>query len=404
MSGATQTTARPKMATGRVPPPPPKKPVGSASQLDGPTARVQGASMGGSQVDDHEHLQLCVMCIEVHARSRDHLMPDPRYDPVLAFSYCLRVDEAKARGERDLCGVVVVTDDKCDVEEMDMGGGGDDEDDILHEARRRRRRRRQLGSRVRDGRVTQVESERALVDALVALVLKWDPDFVGGYEVHKLSLGYLLQRAQLAYKLDLCSELSRTPFSGTNKFDEGDAWGRRKTNSIHIAGRLVLNVWRLMRKEVALNIYTFENVCWRILQRRVPHYSFRSLSDWFDDGALRSRTLDHCLSRAVSTMELLDKVPNVNNYIFCSSSHKKNSIFPLLSIITLYSSPSSLCTRIYLLFLSLCVLLPLSLCIFLYHSLLFAFCTPFTLSLNVCLSISFLSFPFCSFLHLGSEM
>ena len=33
-----------------------------------------------------------------------------------------------------------------------------------------------------------------------------------------------------------------------------------------VAGRIVLNLWRIFKSEITLNIYTFENCCFHILQ------------------------------------------------------------------------------------------------------------------------------------------
>ena len=47
-----------------------------------------------------------------------------------------------------------------------------------------------------------------------------------------------------------------------------DAWGLRNTSTFKVAGRHVLNVWRIMRVELSLNLYSFENVAFQVLNRR----------------------------------------------------------------------------------------------------------------------------------------
>lgn len=47
-----------------------------------------------------------------------------------------------------------------------------------------------------------------------------------------------------------------------------DEWGYTHASGIHIGGRIVLNVWRIMRSEVKTNIYDFENVVYHVLQKR----------------------------------------------------------------------------------------------------------------------------------------
>ncbi|KAF7141185.1 hypothetical protein RHSIM_Rhsim06G0107400 [Rhododendron simsii] len=46
-----------------------------------------------------------------------------------------------------------------------------------------------------------------------------------------------------------------------------DEWGRTHASGLHIGGRVVLNIWRLMCGELKLNMYTVEAV----LRRRVPY-------------------------------------------------------------------------------------------------------------------------------------
>jgi len=52
-----------------------------------------------------------------------------------------------------------------------------------------------------------------------------------------------------------------------------DQHGQRKASGIWLAGRIILNVWRLMRSEMKLPIYTFENVVFNALHERTPKYS-----------------------------------------------------------------------------------------------------------------------------------
>jgi DNA polymerase zeta len=69
---------------------------------------------------------------------------------------------------------------------------------------------------------------------------------------------------------------------GDNKFSpEDDSWGYSKGSGIHISGRIVLNMWRLMRHELNLTSYTYESIAYHILHIRVPRYLFATLNDWY---------------------------------------------------------------------------------------------------------------------------
>lgn len=65
------------------------------------------------------------------------------------------------------------------------------------------------------------------------------------------SWGYLLERGT-ALKLEIISQLSRVPEGSSSHFAEDmDEYGADHTSQIHVTGRIVLNVWRLMRAEVS---------------------------------------------------------------------------------------------------------------------------------------------------------
>ncbi|KAJ6660281.1 hypothetical protein lerEdw1_017981 [Lerista edwardsae] len=80
---------------------------------------------------------------------------------------------------------------------------------------------------------------------------RYDPDILLGYEVQMHSWGYLLQRAA-ALDVDLCQMISRVPDDKKeNRFaQERDEYGSDTMSEINIVGRVVLNVWRIMRNEL----------------------------------------------------------------------------------------------------------------------------------------------------------
>ena len=106
-------------------------------------------------------------------------------------------------------------------------------------------------SGVTDYEVQYVAEEKDLFVALLLIIRKWDPDILIGYEVQMFSWGFLLERA-LTFEIDLCSRLARVQGSSSdsNMDAEKDRWGAAHTSEIKIAGRIILNVWRLMRHEV----------------------------------------------------------------------------------------------------------------------------------------------------------
>ena len=71
--------------------------------------------------------------------------------------------------------------------------------------------------------------------------------------------------------LDLTDIIARAPMQRAASVEQ---WEKRTNSTLKVVGRHVLNVWRVMRKELTLNIYTFENVVFQVLQRR-SNFSLR---------------------------------------------------------------------------------------------------------------------------------
>lgn len=75
-----------------------------------------------------------------------------------------------------------------------------------------------------------------------------------------------------------------------------------------LCGRILLDVWRLMRFEIALTSYTFENVMYQILHKRCPYHTNRYLTQWFQTPASRWIVLDYYLERVRGTLEMLEQL------------------------------------------------------------------------------------------------
>ncbi len=64
-----------------------------------------------------------------------------------------------------------------------------------------------------------------------------------------------------------------------------DEYGQQNASGLHSTGRILLNLWRIVRGEVKLNMYSFEACCAAVLRRRVPHVPPAQLAAWFAGGA-----------------------------------------------------------------------------------------------------------------------
>ncbi|KAF7817900.1 DNA polymerase zeta catalytic subunit isoform X1 [Senna tora] len=184
--------------------------------------------------------------------------------------------------------------------------------------------------------------EKELLKELIKIVSSSDPDILMGWDIQGGSLGYLAERAS-HLGLGLLNSLSRSPSeswiasedTGTSEKDilepaipdissAGDCvqetsiiedeWGRTHASGVHVGGRIVLNVWRLIRGEVKLNLYSVEAVGEAVLRRKVPSIHCRVLTKWFSSGHARARyqCVKYITERARLNLEILSQLDMVN--------------------------------------------------------------------------------------------
>ncbi|KAB5517040.1 hypothetical protein PHYPO_G00184900 [Pangasianodon hypophthalmus] len=274
-------------------------PKGDNSQIEGPSlCNSYGFKVGMQNLQEakalHEVQHLTVMALELHARTRRDLEPDPEFDPICALFYCFSSDSPLPESDKKQITGAVVIDKDC----RSSGQGSRSTAPLL------------VRSGVADLQVIYTVDEKELFVEVCRMMKTYDPDILVGYEVQMRSWGYLLQRAS-ALGMDLCQQLSRVPGDAKeNRFTEDkDEYGSEVMTEIHIVGRITINLWRIMKTEAALNNYTFENVAFHLLHQRFPLYTHRTLSDWFDHNThlYRWKVVDHYMSRVCGVMQLLQQ-------------------------------------------------------------------------------------------------
>jgi len=286
---------------------------------------------------DSSHLQqhLTLLSVEIFALSRGSLLPDPTVDPLCAIAYTVREEiHGQERTQEDEQGVFLFP---------------------FHPSLPPSLSPAALPLRLGlppSVRVRRFASEGAMIEAFIQFVRRLDPDIILGYEVQKGSLGYMVERAAAlaaaaarqhdkgpaAAWLPLSVELSRIrppkrqqqqgQGQGGNGSNPAIAYAQRKASGLSLPGRILLNVWRLLRHEVKLRTYTLENVAWHVLRRRVPHFPAAVLTRWFTStvhaaalaagggesrgepsgcsGSGMARVLEHVLERSRLSLEILD--------------------------------------------------------------------------------------------------
>lgn len=150
-----------------------------------------------------------------------------------------------------------------------------------------------------------------------------------GYDIQKTSLGYLIERAAIIFpgdfkRRDLVSAIGRAPTfskSGRLQMEAKDTWGYNHASGILIPGRVVyisrrlktsdvhrLSLWRILRSEMAESSYSAQNMAYRVLKFRFPHYTPRVLDLWFQNSGTRWRTFEFYLDHIQLNHALIDNL------------------------------------------------------------------------------------------------
>ncbi|KAL1488019.1 hypothetical protein ABEB36_015394 [Hypothenemus hampei] len=215
---------------------------------------------------------LTTMVLELHVCTRNNLKPDPKLDPICAIFYSI-FNDVPEHDNRKLRGLIAV------------------------------KPKGNLIMPYNTDQVNLVDNEETLIQASIELVKNYDPDILAGFEIEMLSWGYLVDRA-LILGVPLLDLLGRCP--GTNK--------KAPPHDLEtgIVGRVVLNVWRIMRHEASLQSYTLESVSYHLLHKRVPNYDFKTLTYWWESSLNVNRTIRYYLQRVDLQLELFDKLDFIN--------------------------------------------------------------------------------------------
>lgn len=261
------------------------------SQIEGPTQMNEGYKYTPLKKkvenQDQESQQMDVLAVEVHAKNRGTLRPDPSQDPIEVVFYCLqssrRLESGNGRRPGTYVGMIIVK------------GGKDDNQKVKYA--------------LNDCLVEVVETEIELMNLLIDKVRDWDPEVLTGFELESWSWGYVMGRGR-ELDFDVVHEFGRVKRESHGRFaGKDDKWGYTHGSSIRVSGRHVLSIWRIIRSEFAVTQYTFENLVFHILRKRLPHYSFATLGTWWRSGSIerQRRVLLYYLDRVELDLHLMDE-------------------------------------------------------------------------------------------------
>ena len=257
--------------------------------------------------------QVNILCLEMQAATRGTLLPDPRFDKVLAVTLVVRHD-----GTEDAFSpptspglaetLVLVLDSGSAASAAAPGGhaaGNGQPDSAASQPTPPPRPAAFRDALGQGATVVVAPTERALLLAVAAVVARHDPDILVGWDIQRGSLGYVLERAGVL-GLPLLKLMARAPAAGNESSD--DSWGRLhgSNGGIAVTGRIVLNLWRQVLGDVKLGDYCFEACCKALLRERVPRFPAHVLAGWHAAGPAggRWKALASCLRRGRLVLRL----------------------------------------------------------------------------------------------------
>ncbi|XP_065331760.1 DNA polymerase zeta catalytic subunit isoform X2 [Cloeon dipterum] len=252
------------LATGNV-----KEPTPDLSEMD---------NLQQARAVVHEN-HLNVMHLEVLAASRGKLNPDPEVDPVCAMYFLVHGD----RGAYSKMGVIAVRSDTHATANL-----------LSPEMNKKCQY------------VEIVPDEFEALSKLVHLVQTENPDILMGYEIEMHSWGYVVQRAA-RIGLNLPNIVSRVPKTESLEARHIDVSQGAivEYSDLKIPGRVVLNLWRLLRHEVALQNYSLESVSFHLLRQRLPHHPESLLMSWWAETKRCFLVSTHLLTRLLTCHRIL---------------------------------------------------------------------------------------------------
>ena len=243
-----------------------------------------------------QRFQLTIMSMELHCKTREDLLPDPARDPIrfVIFSVSNEViNESQSSFQLDV--------NSGETESLKFAYLGA----IVVDSRKK------LGKevvRIGDKKIniSYVKDEDQLLRTFSLYVEKFDPEVLTGYITDTSSWGYLFERCTILHYSEMLNNYSRI----FNKYQAKNFSGGINKQP-KLTGRVILNVWYLMRKEVTLRCYTFENVCENLLRERVHKMSNRMLNELWNksrrhrDEKSRDRVLEYYLVRVINQVKML---------------------------------------------------------------------------------------------------
>ncbi|KOC60944.1 DNA polymerase zeta catalytic subunit [Habropoda laboriosa] len=225
---------------------------------------------------------LTLLSVEVHVITRDKFLPDPKQDSIGAIFYAV-------------CNNTPLSSK---VEQIEHGA-------IVVNSFMQNSKMKNIYSTSTICSISYVSSEKDLLNSLAILIRHCDPDILVGWEIEFLSWGYIFHRASHIGLNSFTWQISR--ISNVTPTFKGQTSDKDNFSDTKIPGRIILDVWRIMRHEVALLNYTFENVMYNVMRERISCPIFQVLTEWWNHKniTIQWRIITHYMIRVVGTLRIL---------------------------------------------------------------------------------------------------
>jgi len=175
-----------------------------------------------------------------------------------------------------------------------------------------------------DANVLSFEREEDLLLAFAEIVYEFDPDVLTGYNIVNFDLEYLFKRAQALGVADkfnsVLSRLPQTaPLTVRETFFQSAQMGKRKRNSVQLAGRFILDVFVYLTNDTTyrLDSYTLNSVSAFFLGDNKVDLPFTQITPLWKHGGPEGRKQlgVYCLKDAQLPIQLMQKLHIVLNTI-----------------------------------------------------------------------------------------
>lgn len=153
------------------------------------------------------------------------------------------------------------------------------------------------------------ESENEMISFLIQTVISEDPDVLVGFEVDNRSWGHVSQRydeLNQGSRTSFQSEIGRSLYK-SKALNNLDPYITRASSSFQSYGRIVLNLWKIYRDEVALRLYTLSDICKHYFNYNIPSLSSSSLIELMQSDY--NAFLNHAILTLNQVCNLTSKTP-----------------------------------------------------------------------------------------------